>query len=299
MAPGPGLGLVLPKGPGPVADWPRAAAAFAQLESDGCSAIWLTDHLFFPADTPDALTMAAVAASATTDCVIGTGVIQLPLRQVAAVAKSASTLSALSGARFVLGVGLGEHSEEYERAGATFRNRGVALDRGIAELRELWAPGDSWFEQHPAAPNIPIWVGGRSERSLQRTAELGDGWFPMFISAAGFARRSTQLDELLINAGRAPASLLRAVLVIASIDGPRWSADDARTWATNLFRADPQAIGRHVITGSAKKITTALAAFRAAGADHIAVLIASDDALRAYKSIAELWPEFRPVQTSE
>jgi alkanesulfonate monooxygenase SsuD/methylene tetrahydromethanopterin reductase-like flavin-dependent oxidoreductase (luciferase family) len=288
-APGTGLGLVLPKGPGPVAEWPRAAAAFAQLESDGCSAIWLTDHLFFPVNTPDALTMAAVAASATNKCLIGTGVIQLPLRQVAAVAKSSSTLSALSGGRFVLGVGIGEHSEEYERAGATFRSRGIALDRGIAELRDLWSPGDSWFEQHPAAPDIPIWVGGRSERSLQRTAEQGDGWFPMFISASGFARRSTQLDELLVGAGRDPTSLQRAVLVIASVNSPQWSADDARSWATNLFRADPQAMERHVITGSAHQVASALAAFRDAGAQHVAVLIASDEPLKDYKSLAEQW----------
>ncbi|CAA0123567.1 putative protein [Halioglobus japonicus] len=289
MSPGPGLGLVLPKGPGPVTDWPRAGAAFAQLESDGCSAIWLTDHLFFPSDTPDALTMAAVATSATTQCMIGTGVIQLPLRQVAAVAKSCSTLSALSGGRFVLGVGVGEHRQEYERAGASFSNRGAALDRGIGELRELWAPGDSWFEQRPAAPDIPIWVGGRSERSLQRAAAAGDGWFPMFISAAGFARRSTQLDKLTIDAGRDPAEVQRAVLVIASVDRPQWSADDARTWATNLFRADPLAIERHVITGSAGEVVDRLGAFREAGAQHIAVLIASDNAVEAHSALAKEW----------
>ena len=280
---------MLPKGPGPVSDWPRAGATFAQLESDGCSAIWLTDHLFFPSDTPDALTMAAVAASATQDCLIGTGVIQLPLRQVAAVAKSCATLSALSDGRFVLGVGVGEHRQEYERAGAVFTNRGAALDRGIGELRELWSPGDSWFEQHPAAADIPIWVGGRSERSLQRAAIAGDGWFPMFISAAGFARRSTQLDALTETAGRDPAAVQRAVLVIASVDRAAWSADDARNWATNLFRADPAAIERHVLTGSAGEVADNLHAFREAGAGHIAVLIASDDAVEAHSALAKEW----------
>lgn len=280
---------MLPRGPGPVVDWPRAGAAFAQLETDGCSAIWLTDHLFFPSDTPDALTMAAVAASATQSCLIGTGVLQLPLRQVAAVAKSCATLSALSGGRFVLGVGVGEHRQEYERAGAVFTHRGAALDRGIGELRELWSPGDSWFEQRPAAPDIPIWVGGRSERSLQRTAVAGDGWFPMFISAAGFARRSAQLDALTETAGRDPAAVQRAVLVIASVDRAGWSADNARNWATNLFRADPAAIERHVITGSAGQVADRLRSFSEAGAGHIAVLIASDDAVEAHSALAKAW----------
>lgn len=285
----PGLGLVLPKGPGPTSEWKHAAATFAQLETQGCSAVWLTDHLFFPADTPDAMTMAAVAAIATGDCLIGTGVLQLPLRQVAAVAKSASTLSALSGGRFVLGVGIGEHREEYERAGSMFTGRGAALDRGITELRDLWSPGDSWFEQHPAAHDIPIWVGGRSDASIQRAAQVADGWFPMFISPGGFARRSTQLDELLADNNRDSSAVVRSVLVIASVDRPGWSSDDARQWMAKLFRADPQAIARHVVTGSVNQVIDGLAAFRDAGADHVAVLLATDDAVAEHGALATQW----------
>lgn len=285
----PGLGLVLPKGPGPVSDWKHATATFSQLEAQGCSAIWLTDHLFFPAATPDALTMAAVAAAATNDCAIGTGVLQLPLRQVAAVAKSASTLNALSDGRFVLGVGIGEHREEYERAGSSFVARGVSLDRGIAELRKLWSPGDTWFEQHPAARDTPVWVGGRSDASMRRAAEVADGWFPMFISPSGFARRSAQLDEFMDAANRDPGAVSRSVLVIASVERPGWRAEDALSWATNLFRADPKAIARHVVTGSVNQVIDGLAAFREAGADHVAVLLATEDAVTDHGALAAQW----------
>jgi len=285
----PGLGLVLPKGPGPTSEWKHAAATFAQLEAQRCSAIWLTDHLFFPADTPEALTMAAVAAAATSECMIGTGVLQLPLRQVAAVAKSASTLNALSEGRFVLGVGIGEHREEYNRAGSPFTGRGAALDRGITELRNLWSPGDSWFEQLPAARDTPIWVGGRSDASMKRAAEVADGWFPMFISPSGFARCSGQLDELLADANRDSSAVARSVLVIASIDRPGWSSADALQWATKLFRASPQAIERHVVTGSVNQVIDGLAAFSDAGADHIAVLLATDDAVIDHGVLAAQW----------
>lgn len=284
-----GLGLVLPKGPGPASGWTQASATFAQIEAQGCPAIWLTDHLFFPADTPDALTMAAVAAAATSNCVIGTGVLQLPLRQVAAVAKSASTLNALSGGRFVLGVGIGEHREEYERAGSQFAGRGEALDRGIKELRDFWSPGNSWFEQHPAAPDTPIWVGGRSDASMRRAAEVADGWFPMFISPNGFARRSAQLDELMAEVGRESSAVVRSALVIASIDRPGWSAGDALHWMSKLFRADPVAIERHIVTGTANQVVDSLAAFRDAGADHVAVLLATDDAVVDHGTLSAQW----------
>ena len=106
-------GVVLTAGPAPQ-DWSASADAFGALDEQGCPAIWLTDHLFWGRPMPEALTMAALAASATRRCTVGTGVLQLPLRSTAAVAKAAATVQVLSGGRFVLGVGIGEHEHEYD-----------------------------------------------------------------------------------------------------------------------------------------------------------------------------------------
>ena len=83
--------------------------------------------------------------------------------------------------------------------------------------------------------------------------------------------------------------MARSVLVIASVERPRWSADDARQWATELFRADSKAIERHVVTGSVNQVIDGLAAFRDAGADHVAVLLATDDAVVDHGALAAQW----------
>ncbi len=83
-----------------------------------------------------------VAADATERALIGSCVLQLPLRHPAAVAKQASSLQLLSEGRMVLGVGVGRHEGEYEQAGVDFHTRGRCLDAGIAELRRAWASGE-------------------------------------------------------------------------------------------------------------------------------------------------------------
>lgn len=286
--PAPGLGLVLALGPGPPDHWTRAASWFRDLEQSGCPAIWFTDHLFFPFSTPDATTMAAVAAASTTSCSIGTGVLQLPLRQVPAVAKAGATVATIAPGRFVLGVGSGELSEEYEKAGADFADRGRRLDAGLRELRHLWDPGSTWFEQRPAGGPIPIWIGGRSERALARVARSGNGWFPMFVSPEGFTRRSRMLDQHLTDAGRDPARVARAVLLLASVDRPGWTASDAHTWVSQLFHASPEALSRHVLTGSAEHVAAQIATYRGAGAEHVAILVADEDPLPTYTTLQPL-----------
>lgn len=284
---GPALGLVLSGGPGPVDGWAGAASWFAALEADGCEAIWFTDHLFFPYDTPEALTIAAVAAASTTRCLIGTAVLQAPLRPAALVAKAASTVHALAPGRVILGVGIGELEEEFRLVGSAFATRGRVLDESIDRWRSLWQPGAGWFTQKPVPGRLPVWVGGRSSVALERVVQRGDGWMPMFVSPAGFARRVDQLASRLDAAGRPDGSVVRAVLVLASVDSDAWSADDARTYARTLFDASPDAVGRHVLTGSAEAIASAVDAFLAVGAEHVAVLPMHPEPMLVHAQVAE------------
>ena len=122
----------------------NSAAELVELcrraEGTGADSLWAVDHLYWPHPIGEALTTLAVAAVATTRPTLGTCVLQLPLRQAAAVAKQATALQLLSGGRFVLGLGVGSHEEEYERAGVDFHRRGRLMDEGVARLRDAWAP---------------------------------------------------------------------------------------------------------------------------------------------------------------
>ena len=281
------LGLVLVAGPGPVAGWNQASEWFAELEEFGCGAIWFTDHLFFPTDTPDSLTMAAVAAAATERCRVGTAVLQLPMRQVAWVAKSVATTERIAPGRVVLGVGVGEHADEYAAAGATFAARGRALEHSLSELRRLWTPSADWMTQRPQPGPIPIWVGGRAPQVLRRVATSAEGWMPMFVSPEGFARRSADLDVLLDQGQRDRSSVTRALLSLVAVTDSKWSEADARGFASSYFRVPAGAIDHHVIAGEAHHVASRIQEFSSAGVEHLAILPASPDPRRTYMTVRD------------
>ncbi|MFN2545749.1 MAG: LLM class F420-dependent oxidoreductase [Actinomycetota bacterium] len=106
------------------------------------------------------------------------------------IAKSYGTLDRISGGRLILGVGVGSLREEFELLGRPFEERGARADDAIRALRaslstrepeyhgEYFDFADWILEPHAVQARVPIWVAGRSMRSLRRALELGDGWIP-------------------------------------------------------------------------------------------------------------------------
>ena len=119
-----------------------------------------------------------------------TGVLILPQRQTALVAKQAAEIDVLSGGRLRLGIGVGWNEVEFEALGETFETRGARIEEQIAVLRALWSGHaitysgrwhrieDAGINPLPIQHTIPIWLGGSAEPVLKRVARLADGWFP-------------------------------------------------------------------------------------------------------------------------
>jgi probable F420-dependent oxidoreductase len=109
------------------------------------------------------------------------------------LAKRYGTLDKVSGGRLILGVGVGSLREEFELLGATFDGRGERADDAIRALRASLSKREptyhgthydyEGFVVDPCADQdrVPIWVGGRTARSLRRAVELGDAWVPFGI----------------------------------------------------------------------------------------------------------------------
>jgi probable F420-dependent oxidoreductase len=141
-----------------------------------------------------------------------------------AIAKRYGTLDVVTGGRVILGVGVGSLEEEFDLLGAPFADRGARADDAMAALRAaLSRPEPEYhgefydFEGFLVDPcsvqaRVPMWVGGRTYRSLRRAVELGDGWTPfglrtadlteMLQRAAGteaWAARTTPVDVILQN----------------------------------------------------------------------------------------------------
>lgn len=116
-----------------------------------------------------------------------TGVLILPQRQTALVAKQATQVDLLSGGRFRMGIGVGWNAVEYNSLGYDFSTRGARCEEQIAILRELWTRelvdiegqfeniDDAGINPLPQQP-ISIWIGGTADVVLQRAARISDGY---------------------------------------------------------------------------------------------------------------------------
>jgi alkanesulfonate monooxygenase SsuD/methylene tetrahydromethanopterin reductase-like flavin-dependent oxidoreductase (luciferase family) len=160
----------------------------------------------------ESLTTLAFVAARTTRLKLLTGVVVVPYRHPILLAKETASVDALSGGRLILGVGVGAlrrrlsaenvnlatnaeiASREFDALGV-HGDRGPVADEYLAALVELWTSDPaSYAGRHvafrdvdmyprPAQERIPILVGGRSDKALQRAARH-DGWFPSQCSVA-------------------------------------------------------------------------------------------------------------------
>lgn len=131
------------------------------------------------------------------------GVMILPQRQTALVAKQAACLDVLSEGRLRLGIGTGWNEVEYEALGVPFEDRGRRFEDQVTTLRALWTQAsvtqrsdfhvvnDAGLSPMPVQRPIPLWFGGGSDRPrfgnqpardsvIRRIARLADGWIPQW-----------------------------------------------------------------------------------------------------------------------
>jgi probable F420-dependent oxidoreductase len=143
-----------------------------------------------------------------------TGILILPQRQTALVAKQAAEVDLLTEGRFRLGVAIGWNRVEYEALGKDFTNRGQRLDEQIDLLRRLWTERSVTFEGAfeqvvgaglaplPVQRPIPVWIGGASDPAYRRIGRLADGWFPMVHPGENLDRARQIIEASAAEAGR-------------------------------------------------------------------------------------------------
>lgn len=158
-------------------------------------------------------------AAITTSLELVTGVLVLPQRQTALVAKQAAEVDVLSGGRLRLGVGIGWNQVEYQGLGVPFEQRGARLTEQVDLLRKLWAEPvisyqgrfheveEAGIKPLPVRRNIPVWFGGRAEAVLRRAGQIGDGWMPQSPPDEDARARVERVRAYAVEAGRDPADV--------------------------------------------------------------------------------------------
>lgn len=195
---------------GPLGTAEGAVALAEACDAHGVESVWTVEHVLVPggyeseypysstgkmpgsedSPIPDPLIWLTWVAANSSKVRLGTGVLILPQRNPAVLAKEVATLDALSKGRVELGIGVGWLEEEFDALGVPFDRRGQRTDEYIAALREMWTTEETSFagefvnwervmsfpKPHDGSP--PIVVGGHSHAAARRAGRLGDGFFP-------------------------------------------------------------------------------------------------------------------------
>ena len=259
----------MPADPVAIRDWAQAAEAI------GFDFLEVSDHVLGadrtaipgfegPYDVDDSfhetfVTLSYIAA-VTERVGLASGVLILPQRQTALVAKQAAQVDIVSGGRLRLGIGVGWNPVEYEALGQEWRVRGRRQAEQIELMNRLWTERTVTFEgafdrvQHaginplPIQRPIPIWFGGGVDAVLQRAAQYGQGWIPLGNPGERTESQLERLHGYLRAAGRDPGTFGIEAWIRSSIGEPDAWRDAAERWqalgATHVtFYTSGQGVG--------------------------------------------------------
>lgn len=210
----------------------EAARGVAELERVGLDVVWVAEAYGF-----DAVSLMGYLAAVTERVEIGSGILPIYTRTPTLLAMSAAGIDALSGGRCILGLGAsgpqvveGWHGVPYDRPLARTREIVDICRRVWARREPLTNPGPLYplplpegqgtglgkalkTIAHPVRPRIPVYVAALGAKNLALTAEVADGWLPLFFLperapevfgaalADGAARRAEDLGPLEVCAG--------------------------------------------------------------------------------------------------
>jgi F420-dependent oxidoreductase-like protein len=208
----------------------KAADTVARLEAAGIDTVWVAEAYSF-----DAISLMGYLAAKTSTVNIGSGIINIYSRTPSAIGQTAAGLDAVSNGRAILGIGAsgpqvieGFHGVPYDRPLARTREiidicrmmwRREKLEHtGIYNLPLPEGQGTGLGKalkliNHPVRQHIPIYVAAIGQKNVAMTAEIADGWLPIFFMpekandvwgkalAEGKAKRDPNLPELDVVAG--------------------------------------------------------------------------------------------------
>lgn len=241
----------MPADPIAIRDWAQAAEAI------GFDFLEVSDHVLGadraalpgfqgPYDVNDAFHETFVTlsylAGVTTRVGLASGVLILPQRQTALVAKQAAQVDIVCGGRLRLGIGVGWNPVEYAALGQDWHVRGQRQEEQIVLMQRLWTERTVTFEGKfdriahaglnplPIQRPIPLWFGGGVEPVLRRAAKYGQGWIPLGQPDDQTKGQLERLRGYLQAEGRTPQAFGIEAWIRSSIGGPDAWRQAAERW---------------------------------------------------------------------
>jgi probable F420-dependent oxidoreductase len=185
---------------GTIADIAKVAQA---AEHFAYHHVTCSEHVVIPSDVAavrgarywDPLATFGYLSAVTTSIRLATNVLVLGYHHPLEIAKRYGTLDRVCNGRLILGLGVGSLKQEFDLLEVPFADRGHRADEALRALRtslsqrqpsfkgKYYRYSDMVVDPPALQTRMPIWIGGRTARSLRRAVEFGDGWMPFGLSA--------------------------------------------------------------------------------------------------------------------
>ncbi len=297
-----------------VPDMDAITAYSVTADELGFASVWAWDHLFLGARRPfpflEALTTLSMVAARTSRIMLGTGILVLPIREPAIVAKTAATLQAGSRGRLMLGVAAGWYEREFDATAVPFQRRGQIFERNLDMMLRLWADDDVTGEwdgrvlKHvrmlpQPRPRPQVLIGGYVDRVLRRVATLGDGWVTYFYTAGSIAGAWSRIRGYAEQAGRDPAQLN----VVAQVPLCIGSSYEEATRRANEYVGEyfdvpawSEATPESAVRGTPEQCAEQIAAFADAGVRHLVFCPYNYETEQVRRLAAEVLPLLGPIR---
>lgn len=250
-----------------ILEWSAAA------ERAGFSTLGVIDRIVYANFDP--LPTLAAAAAVTERIRLTTAILIGPYRgNGALLAKQLATVDNLSDGRLSVGIAVGPREDDYEATGSSFRERGRAFDRQLAELRAVWA-GEPRGHAGPIGPHPvqaggpPLLIGGNAAATFRRVAQFGAGWIFGGGGPAAFAAGADQAGRAWRAAGRAGQPRL---VVNAYVSLGQHAKDHAHGYLSDYYRFLGKVISGQIADSaltSPKAVTDAVTGYADVGCDEL------------------------------
>lgn len=285
------FGVAIPqKFPDGVVDTQYITEFLTTVESLGYDSAWVGEGVFGKVPNLEPMPLLSYAAALTSRVKLGVSALTFPLWNPIFLAKAVASLDQLSNGRFILGLTVGVHREDYPAFGLRPEHRLTRFIEGLDLMKRLWTSDNVTFKgkfwemedvsispRPVQEPHPPVWFGSRALPALRRSVKYGDGWMGSgATSTAEFREHMEILRGFMAEEGKGQDEFPLSKRVYLALDPNKDRALRKLEEMMGFIYGDPTLAPKVSIYGDREEVAEGLRELMAEGVDLILLAPASD-----------------------